>query len=131
MRKLLSVFLLLASTWCSAQELLDQHHWPDGTLKATRYSDGVRIHFITYHENGQVKELGCYRQGKRDGVWKQYSDTGVLLAQAGFSNGHRQGVWVFRNVEDQTIGKLMYTSGQLSTGELYDEGGALVAQRSY
>jgi antitoxin component YwqK of YwqJK toxin-antitoxin module len=113
------------------QELLDQHRWPDGTLKATRYSDGVRIHFITFHENGQVKEVGCYKQGKRDGVWKQYSDTGALLAQAGFRNGQRQGVWEFRTGDDKPMGRLTYTSGVLATGEQYDVDGALVAHRSY
>ena len=131
MRAIFALILLSASIWCSGQQLLDQHHWPDGTLKATRYSDGVRIHFITYHENGQVKELGCYKHGKRDGVWKQYSDTGTLLAQAGFCNGQRQGVWEFRNADDQPVGRLTYTSGSLTIGEQYSVDGTILAHRLY
>lgn len=121
----------MALCTASAQELISQEHWADGTLKATRYSDGASIHFITFHENGQVKEVGCFRNGRRDGVWKQYNDTGVLLARAGFRNGERQGVWEFRNDADSPMGRLTYAAGRLARGEEHDADGALVAHRTY
>ncbi|MEZ4790842.1 MAG: hypothetical protein R2811_12585 [Flavobacteriales bacterium] len=125
---------LLAATMLmvvNGQTLLEQEHWPDGTLRATRYSDGDRIHFITYHENGQVKEMGCFRKGRRDGIWKQYSDTGALLTRAGFRDGERQGVWEFRDVQDLPMGQLRYSSGRLTHGTRYDAGGALASHRTY
>ena len=125
------VFALLGAAGVQSQELISQERWPDGTLRSTRYSEGPRVHFITYHENGQVKEMGCFKNGRRDGVWKQYSDTGALLAQAGFRNGQRQGVWEFRNADDQTIGRLTYASGSLANGEAYNDVGELTAHRSY
>lgn len=131
MRAILFYLFLLPGMLSFGQELLDQQHWPNGNLKATRFSDGVRIHFITYHENGQVKELGCFAQGKRDGIWKQYSDTGALLAQAGFRNGERQGVWEFRNADDRPLGRLTYSNGMLTSGEQFNDAGELLAQRSY
>ena len=131
MRSLLILFVVLLAQVSPAQEVLVQERWPDGTLRATRYSEGDRIHFITYHENGRVKEIGCFKNGRRDGAWKQYSDAGALLAQAGFRNGQRQGIWEFRNADDRTTGRLTYAAGILAQAEQYDEGGALVAQRSY
>jgi len=131
MRSLLILFVLLLSQASLAQEVIGQERWPDGTLRATRYSEGDRIHFITYHENGRVKEMGCFKNGRRDGVWKQYSDTGALLAQAGFRNGQRQGVWEFRNAADQMTGRLVYAGGMLAKGEQYDDRGAMLAQRAY
>ena len=131
MRSLLILFVLLLAQASSAQEVLGQERWPDGTLRATRYSEGDRIHFITYHENGRVKEIGCFKGGRRDGEWKQYSDTGALIAQAGFRNGQRQGVWEFRNAQDNTTGKLTYAAGMLAQAEQYDDAGALLAQRMY
>lgn len=125
------VFALLGAAGAHSQELISQERWPDGTLRSTRYSEGPQIHFITYHENGQVKEMGCFNNGRRDGVWKQYSDTGALLAQAGFRNGQRQGVWEFRNTDDRTTGKLFYAAGVLAQAEQYDDDGALMAQRTY
>lgn len=114
-----------------SQELVQQERWPDGSLRSTRYSEGDRTHFITYHENGQVKEIGCFNKGRRDGIWKQFSDTGALVAQAGFNNGERQGSWEFRTEAGGPLGRLMYSNGSLLLGEAFDEQGALRAQRSY
>ena len=131
MRILLVIVSLLSLGTLSAQELLGQERWPDGTLKATRYSEGDRIHFITYHENGKVKEMGAFLQGKRDGEWKQYTESGALVARAAFNKGVRQGVWEFRNGADRPLGLLVYSNGALVRGETYDEGGGLLAQRDY
>ena len=127
---LLSIVLVLASAG-QAQELLSQERWPDGTLRSTRYSEGGRIHFITYHENGRVKEVGCFHNGRRDGAWKQYSDTGALLAAAKFRDGKSQGVWEFRTSEDKPLGRLTYVDGELTRGEQFNAFGELVAQRDY
>lgn len=131
MRFVLIALILLLAQAAQAQEILAQERWPDGTLKATRYAEGGRIHFITYHENGRVRQVGCFLNGRRDGLWREYSDTGVLLTKAGFRNGERQGVWEFRSHGDAVVGRLTYTEGRISTGEQYDEAGALVAVRTY
>ena len=131
MRGLLLSIALLAGNCLWAQEIISQDRWPDGSLRATRYSEGDRIHFITYHENGKVKEIGAFQSGRRDGVWKQFSDTGALLAQAGFRNGQRQGVWEFRDAADHTIGSVTYNAGVLMSAVQYDDAGALIAQRTY
>jgi len=131
MRTLLLLVALLSLRSAVAQDLLAQERWPDGTLKATRYSEGERVHFITYHENGRVNEIGTFCQGKRDGDWKQYSDTGALLARAGFKNGERQGLWEFRNAMDKPLGRLLYRNGALVRAVAYDPGGAMLAQREY
>ncbi len=126
--------LLLASascTWASAQTLLGQDHWPDGTLRSTRYAVGGHVHFITYHENGRVHEQGGFADGRRDGVWRQYSDTGVLLAQARFHLGERMGTWEFRSPNNTLMGRLGHAGGDLRSGALYDGQEGLVAIRNY
>lgn len=131
MRLLLTIATVLLLGATHGQTLLGQEHWPDGTLKATRYSEGDRIHFITYHENGQVKEVGGFLHGRRDGVWKQYSDTGVMMARASFRNGERQGTWEFRSDADSPMGRLTYTAGRLIRGEAYSNDGILAVHREY
>ena len=127
---ILSLALLLAAA-SQAQVLLGQEHWPDGTLKYTAYRAGDHVHFISYHENGKVKEMGSYRHGKLDGLWKQYTDTGALITRATFRNGMRQGVWEFRTACDKPLGLLRYENGVLTKGEQFNEEGALVARRDY
>lgn len=131
MRTLLLTLALLLAAASQAQVLLEQEHWPDGTLKYTAYSSGEHVHFISYHENGKVKELGSYRHGKLDGLWKQYTDTGALLTRATFRNGTRQGVWEFRTACDKPLGRLRYENGILTKGEQFNELGDLVASRDY
>ncbi|MEO8587866.1 MAG: hypothetical protein ABI432_00715 [Flavobacteriales bacterium] len=131
MRSLLLFVLLQMANGLWAQEIISQERWPDGTLRATRYSEGDRIHFITYHENGKVKEIGAFLKGRRDGSWKQFTDTGALVTQASFSNGQRQGTWEFRTDADKPMGRLNYQNDVLLHSEQLDEQGALVAQRDY
>ncbi|MBK8228193.1 MAG: hypothetical protein IPK70_13600 [Flavobacteriales bacterium] len=126
------VFMIMGGS-LSAQraELLVQERYPDGTLRATRYREGDRVRFITYHENGRVKEMGGFRDGRRDGEWKQFSDTGAVLAHASFRNGLRQGVWEFRSHRNSVVCRLVYSEGVIQRGEQYDERGELVAMRDY
>lgn len=125
------LFVALLASATRAQELIGQERWPDGALRSTRYSEGGRTHFITYHENGKVKEVGGFNQGKRDGTWKQYSDTGVLIILASFTNGSGQGVWEFRIGDDKPMGRLVFSNGALARGEQYTAEGTLLAQREY
>ncbi|HQV75598.1 MAG: hypothetical protein KBA60_06495 [Flavobacteriales bacterium] len=131
MKHILLILFLSTSSGLFAQELLGREYWSDGTLRSTRYAEGAKIHFITYHENGKVNAVGCFLNGRRDGVWKQYSQNGVLLAQAGFRNGERQGIWEFRNEADLPRGQLTYSGGILAQGEAYDATGMITAQRAY
>lgn len=128
---LLLLLLLLGSAPALAQEILAQERWPDGTLRAARYSEGDQIHFITYHENGRVKEMGTFRKGLRHGTWKQYADSGALLTHATFQNGHRQGEWEFRTMADVPAGRLVFRNGELVRGEQFDAEGLLAAIREY
>ena len=128
-----SITLLCLAIACAghAQELLQQDFYSNGHLKSTRFSDGANERFITYYESGRVKEMGAFREGRRDGVWKQLDENGALLAQATFAQGHRQGVWEFRDNSNQLMGRLQYSNGQLARGEQYDPRGELLAQRQY
>lgn len=131
MRILLVIVSLLSLGTLSAQELLGQERWPDGTLKATRYSEGDRIHFITYHENGKVKEMGAFLQGKRDGEWKQYAESGAVVARAAFRSGQREGTWEFRDGTNGSSGRLIFNDGVLVFAEQSAEQGDIIAQRTY
>jgi antitoxin component YwqK of YwqJK toxin-antitoxin module len=113
------------------QELLEQQHWPDGTLRSTRIAHGDRIHFINFHENGLISEVGAYLNGRHDGVWKRYNDTGALILYARFENGQRHGTWEFRSEDDRPVGRLHFRNGALAEGEQFNEYGELIAYRAY
>lgn len=132
MRPLITLLAVLAFTVAAqAQSLLGQTFHPNGRLQSTRFTDGAVERFITYFPNGRVQAMGSYRDGRRDGVWKQFDEQGTLVAEARFVSGQRTGTWEFRDANNALIGRLHYSNGHLSAGEQFDGQGELVAQRAY
>lgn len=113
------------------QKVIAQDFHANGKLKSTRFTDGASERFITYYENGRVREMGAFRDGRRDGVWKQFHESGAVLARAEFINGVRQGTWEFRDPANCLKVRLRYVEGSLTRGEQFGDGGELVAQRTY
>lgn len=42
---------------------------------------------VTYHDNGEVKEKGKYRNGEKHGKWKTYNENGILLKVVKYKKG--------------------------------------------
>lgn len=131
MKTLATALLFLLITGAQAQDQVIQERHPNGKLASTQYIDGDKVRFITYYESGRVKEMGGFRDGLRDGVWKQFAENGVVLCEALFTSGLRNGHWTIRNVEDQTVGLLSYADGDLSRAEQRSAAGDLIAARTY
>lgn len=129
-----TIFFLFGTTLLGAvqgQSLIAQEFHPSGKLKSTRFEDGTAERFMTYYETGRVKEMGAFREGRRDGVWEQFDENGALLAKAEFIDGLRQGTWEFRDPANNLKVRLRFVKGSLARGEQYGESGELVAQRVY
>jgi antitoxin component YwqK of YwqJK toxin-antitoxin module len=113
------------------QGIIAQEFHPNGKVKSTRFSDGACERFMAYYETGRVKEIGAFREGRRDGVWQQFDENGAVLARAQFLNGQRQGTWEFRDPANRLKVRLQYVKGVLARGEQYGDSGELIAQRTY
>lgn len=131
MKPLILSTLFLLATGAQAQELLGQTYYDNGRLQSTRFTDGATEHFITYYPNGRIQASGAFRDGRRDGVWKQFAENGAVVAEASFRSGHRTGVWQFRDSANGLKGRLTYADGRLASGEQFDPQGELIAQRTY
>ena len=128
-----TLFLAVTMLFARAhgQAIIAQEFHPNGKVKSTRFHDGERERFMTYYETGRVKESGAFRDGRRDGVWKQFDESGAVLAKAEFIRGQRQGTWEFRDPANRLKVRLQYVEGSLARGEQFGESGELVAQRVY
>ena len=134
MNILSTLFAALAITVVASargQAVIGQEFYPNGKVKSTRFHDGQRERFMIYYETGRVKEMGAFRDGHRDGVWKQFDENGAVLAKAEFINGQRQGTWEFRDPADRLKVRLQYVQGALARGEQFGDSGELIAQRTY
>ncbi len=130
-KALLIVAAALLAGAVHAQGLIAQEFHQNGRLKSTRFHDGERERFLSYYETGRVKEIGAFVEGRRDGVWKQFDESGALLARAEFVKGQRQGTWEFRDPANRLRVRLQYVQGSLAKGEQYGDSGEIIAQRTY
>jgi antitoxin component YwqK of YwqJK toxin-antitoxin module len=48
-----------------------------------------------YHSNGKVMHQGNYIDGKADGLWKSFDETGNLVSECSFEQGKKTGLWNF------------------------------------
>ncbi len=79
-----------------------REYHPDGSLKIeyTYYLDdnNKRIYhgtFTKWHMNGVIMIQGTYRDGKKDGVWKECLPNGVTRYEGSYVNDIKEGVWIY------------------------------------
>jgi uncharacterized protein len=65
------------------------HHYPDGTISFSgKYIDGYPDgKHIWFNPDGTTRTEGDYIMGIRHGLWKYYTETGVLILLVEFKNG--------------------------------------------
>lgn len=48
-----------------------------------------------YHENGKIKQVGSFVDGKLDGKWISYTEEGNVQAIAQYRDGKKHGKWQY------------------------------------
>jgi len=69
-------FAMAFETWCEKA---------DGTLHGP---------MVSRYDSGQLKEIGTYRDGKREGRWTYWAPDGTLAAKLEFKQGKPHGTWM-------------------------------------
>jgi len=68
-------------------------------------AEGQLVKATYYYENGNVQQVGYFKDGKLDGKWTSYDVNGNVSAIAEYTNGVKSGKW-------------MYFSNKLTTAEV-------------
>ena len=59
--------------------------------------------YLEYYPNGEKNEEGIYKNGKKDGLWKEWWDNGVKRREVCWKNGVYNGVLIWWNRKGQKI----------------------------
>lgn len=76
-------------------------------LDKKEYSNGQRVYelkddILTYfYKNGKIKAKGPFINGKMEGKWIFYRETGQLWQEANFNGGEKHGRWIRYDRNDQ------------------------------
>lgn len=74
--------LFTGRTKSASEEYIDIYSYKDGEL------DGLNV---VYYKNN-IKEIGHWKAGKQNGLFQMYTEDGVLIDNANFKDGERDGV---------------------------------------
>lgn len=108
----------------------------DGTLVAKGACDSVRNRiglWTEYHNTGEFKGKGTYKEGNRTGDWEFFFTNGKLEQKGKFDKkGRTQGVWKWYYESAQLMREELFVNGKRE-GELkdYDENGKIILQGIY
>jgi len=103
MKKYVLMASLLVSGLSFAQEINPKLEEVDGLVKATYYYD-----------NGVVQQQGFFKDGKLDGKWVSFDESGNKKAEAQYSNGEKVGKWMFWN-QDNSVAIVEYSERVIKT----------------
>lgn len=109
----------------------------DGTVIARGAVDSARNRigqWVEFHNTGEFKAKGMYREGNRTGEWEFFYPSGKLEQKGKYDKrGRTQGVWKWYYEENgQAMREENYLNGKRE-GEItdYDEAGKIVLKGNY
>lgn len=101
MKKIIIAALMLSAGVLSAQEIKPKYEIVNQMVKATYY-----------HDNGNIKMEGFYKDGKLHGKWISFNEDGSKQALGEYENGAKTGKWFFWN--DVTLNEVDYTDSRVA-----------------
>lgn len=133
---ILLIGLMFFACEASIVEKIKSKH-PNGEKKIVEYYqniDGkdVIIEEKQYHDNGEFKMGGKFKNELREGEWKAYFSTGKIQSEGSFKNGKSNGSIKVYYPNGQIIYEGKYKEGE-KTGhwKFYNEQGKLTQEKDY
>lgn len=142
------VFSLLLTSALSAQQVINRSAIYDGEILelsgassdlyaySSSYSvdasGKVSAKVLSFHENGNLDEMGILLNGQKHGTWLRYDENGVKLNEANYSLGQKDGEWKVWDANGQLRMVYNFNEGKRAGDWLmYDEQGNLTEQKSF
>ena len=70
--------------------------YDNGQKKSEGYllDDGTEVGlWVGWHESGQKKEEGSYKNGKEEGLWTYWHNNEQKMSEGSYKNGQLEGLW--------------------------------------
>lgn len=93
---ILLVLSLVVSTSLFAGNPSNERYYLNGEKKyEMERFPGQVVRITTYYRNGQIKEIGHYKRGKRHGWFQSFDSDGIKRTTAFFQSDKKDGFWTF------------------------------------
>jgi antitoxin component YwqK of YwqJK toxin-antitoxin module len=89
--------------------------------------NGIRT---VYYPSTKTAEISNYVNGVKNGNYKKYAESGVVLEDSNYKNGEYDGLAVYKDPLDNIVAKGMYVTGKKSGIWQFYENGKLVSEEN-
>ncbi len=117
MSKLLILLIIAIPILLNAKETKKIVKVPYPSITMTYYvlkSDtGLRHGSYKVEYAGKVIMNGFFKMGKRDSIWTQYNEKGIIRARGWFKEDKREGIWEFSNNKEELEQKIDFTNNEI------------------
>lgn len=101
--KTIVVLVFLCTTYVDAQKKEPKFEvLNDAVVKA-----------IYYHNNGEISQIGCFKNGKLQGEWIMFDENGKKIAIGEYKEGKRVGEWFYWKSDGEALREVTYSNGKL------------------
>ena|SRR5690554_454042 len=83
---------------------------------------------VVYYKNGKIASETHYKDGIKDGLYKKYSQDGIVLEEIPYKNNQFNGMVTYRDVKGQIIAQGMYEKGLKKGIWKFYENGKLIRE---
>lgn len=83
---------------------------------------------VVYYKNGKIASETHYNNGVKEGVFKKYSQDGIVLEEIPYKNNQFNGWVIYRDIKGQIIAQGMYEKGLKKGIWKFYENGELIRE---
>ena len=82
------------------------------SAKPVLEAEGQLVKATYHYDNGNIQQVGYFKDGKLEGKWIAYDAQGNKLSVGEYSNGQKTGKWFFWN--DAKLSQVDYSNNQVA-----------------
>lgn len=87
----------------ASKSVMTLEHYKNGKLEGRK---------TVYYPNGKIVDEVVYKNGLKEGVYKKYSESGIVMESSFFKNGEYDGEAIYKDPNDQVVAKGMFKKGK-------------------
>lgn len=87
----------------ASKSVMTLEHYKNGKLEGLK---------TVYYPNGKIVDEVVYKNGLKEGVYKKYSESGIVMESSFFKNGEYDGEAIYKDPNDQVVAKGMFKKGK-------------------
>lgn len=115
----LAVTLLTLSAF-AGDGSIERRYFKNGNVKfELERLPGQMVKITSYYKNGQVKEIGHYKKGKRHGMFQDFHDDGRRKTTAFFLGDKKDGLWTYYHLSGQIERYVIFNCNKVLRYEEY------------